>query len=940
MEIKISQSVRKLKKIFFIIPLLLLVTGLILGPSLVRARKPSRPEGQISPFHPSFPLLDKDGRHVLDSGKPVSTMETCGSCHDTQFITQHSYHASAGLDDLTAPGQTPSGRAWDLGPGLFGSWSPLFYRYLSPQGDSLVDLTTPGWIKTYGVRHVGGGPAVRSKDGTPLTELEHQPGDPETNWLDPETGELVPWDWEESGLVEMNCFLCHTPSPNNEARKNELQSGNFKWANAATLLGSGVLEKAGTSYEWNPDAFQNNGDLKEDQITIQDPTNDNCGLCHGLVHDDIEDPLVTSGCSPELWSTITTGQIISSQKLEDSGMNLADKEELDRSWDIHAERLLDCTDCHYSLNNPLYYQESDQTKPDHLRFDPRRLEIGEYLTAPLHQFARGYSAQSEVAPELMGTIRDCQSCHEATSTHQWLPYQQRHFEALSCESCHIPKLYSSANMSHDWTVVTQEDYASLECRGAEGDVDTMETLLTGYQPVLLPKQDAGGGSSLAPHNMITTWYWVHGDPPRPVRLADLQAAYFENGDYHPSILARFDENEDGQLADGELIINSPSKEQIIKDRLTHLGLGNPRIVGEVQPYSIAHDVATDEWALRDCKACHGPDSRLTQPMQLASTIPGGVMPEFVPSSNTSLKGELVKDENGALFYQPTTDTENLYILGHDRVYAVDLFGSLLVLGVALGITVHGGLRFYYSSQQQAHQVKETTRVYMYGFYERLWHWLQTGSILLLLFSGLIIHTPHIFGFFSFRGVVMVHNVLAVILILNAALSLFYHLASGEIKQYLPRTRGFFDRAIAQGLYYLRGIFQDQEHPFEKMPDKKLNPLQKITYLGLLNVLLPLQILTGALMWGAQQWPSFVRQLGGLPFLAPFHTLIAWTLAAFVLLHVYLTTTGHTPLSNIKAMILGWDEIEIQGQSDTDRAADNNGIQAGDIDQETHTNNAE
>jgi len=911
MDANLKKRLRKLRTLFVLVPIFLIITGVLLGQSLVKAQDVGQPQTQTSPFHPPFPLLDLDGKHVLDSGNPVSTMETCGACHDADFIVEHSYHASAGLQGLSDPGESDSGRPWDISPGIFGNWNPLAYRYLSPQGDEQVDLTTPGWIMTYGSRHVGGGPAAYSRDGTPLTELEVQAGDVETSILNPETGELEPWNWEESGVVEMNCFLCHMPAPNNDARKAELASGNFKWANSATLLGTGIIERSGAGYQWNPDAFHTNGELVEQQIKIQDPSNDNCGLCHGLVHDDIEDPLITSGCSPELWSTITTGQIISSQKMDDSGMNLANKEELDRAWDIHAERLLDCTDCHYSLNNPLYFQESKQTRPDHLLFDPRRLEIGEYLTSPLHQFARGNSAQGEIAPQLKGTMRDCQSCHESTPTHTWLPYQERHMDAVSCEGCHIPKLYTSANKNHDWTVITQENYASLECRGAEGSVETMETLLTGYQPVLLPKEDAGGETTLAPHNMITTWYWVVDNPTRPVRLTDLKTAYFENGDYHPSIMARFDADQDGQLDDGELIIDSQAKEQIISDRLKRLGLDNPRIVGEVQAYSIGHNVASGEWAVRDCQACHDSDSRLSQPIQLASTAPGGVMPHPVSSTSTKMEGDIYKDDQGAVYFQPDLETQNLYVLGHSSAHRVDLFGALLFLGVGAAITVHSGMRVYFT-RQQPREEKETTQIYMYGFYERLWHWLQTASILLLLATGLIIHKPGLFGIFSFRGVVIIHNVLAGILIVNAGLSLFYHLASGEIKQYLPRTRGFFDRSIAQALFYLKGIFKDEEHPFEKVPEKKLNPLQKITYLGLLNVLLPLQILTGALMWGAQRWPSFVQQIGGLSFLAPFHTLVAWLLATFVLLHVYLTTTGHTPLSNIRAMIIGWDEVEGHG----------------------------
>lgn len=63
------------------------------------------------------------------------------------------------------------------------------------------------------------------------------------------------------------------------------------------------------------------------------------------------------------------------------------------------------------------------------------------------------------------------------------------------------------------------------------------------------------------------------------------------------------------------------------------------------------------------------------------------------------------------------------------------------------------------------------------------------------------------------------------------------------------------------------------------------------------------------MWGQQRYPELANALGGLPYLAPLHTLVAWSLASFIVMHIYLTTTGHQPLSNIKAMMLGWDEVE-------------------------------
>jgi Ni/Fe-hydrogenase b-type cytochrome subunit len=199
---------------------------------------------------------------------------------------------------------------------------------------------------------------------------------------------------------------------------------------------------------------------------------------------------------------------------------------------------------------------------------------------------------------------------------------------------------------------------------------------------------------------------------------------------------------------------------------------------------------------------------------------------------------------------------------------------------------------------------------MYDAYDRLWHWLQAGVILLLIANGLIIHKPQLFGMFSFAYVVQVHNVLGFILLINAALALFYTLASGTIRRFLPEPRDFFGRAVAQAAYYTRGIFAGEPHPLERTPDNRLNPLQQITYLAILNVLLPAQVITGVLIWGAQRWPDLATALGGLPVLAPLHALLAWAFAAFIVMHVYLTTAaGDTPGAGIRSMISGWDDVE-------------------------------
>ena len=775
----------------------LIVTGVffvVLGAGLVGldiVAASTNPIGmkQISPLHPTFPILDQDGTNVLESNGPVSPMRTCGACHDTEFIAKHSFHADAGLKVFTEPGDVAGGRAWDTSPGLFGRWNPMTYRYLSPREDERLDLSTAEWLMYLGARHVGGGPGVYSREDEYLEDLPFTQGDPETNTVDPNTGELAPWDWEKSGDVEMNCFLCHSPTSNNQARIEALRNGDFGWASTATLVGSEIVTQNGEDYHWNEAAFNEDGVLLSEYVQIQDPTNENCGQCHGLVHDDVEVPIVITSCSPERWGTETTGQIISPQRISDTGMNLKDKELLTRPWDIHAERLVECTDCHFSLNNPVYYQESEETRPDHLAFDPRRMSIGEYLQQPLHQFARGQSAQSALEPGLKDTMRWCESCHSIDATHDWLPYKERHMDAVSCESCHIPKMYAFARQQYDWTVIRPNGDARMACRGIEGDRPALDVLAVGFEPVLLARQEVDGGSKLAPYNLVSSWYWIYGDPARPVPKRDLEEVWLDGDHYREDVLDVFDLDRDGELDDSELLIDSPEKEAYIAKKLQALGLENPRIAGEIQPYSINHTVATGEWVTKECETCHSDASKLTAPIELAAYIPGDVVPEFVSDSNVSTGGELFKGEDGGLFYKPATDVEGLYILGHDRVDWVDVFGLLIFVGTLVGVLIHGGVRLW-SAMRQPKDEPEVKRVYMYSVYERLWHWLQTFVIFGLILTGLIIHKPEILGFLSFRGVVLVHNVLAAILVINATLALFYHLASGEIRQYIPRPCGF------------------------------------------------------------------------------------------------------------------------------------------------------
>jgi thiosulfate reductase cytochrome b subunit len=214
------------------------------------------------------------------------------------------------------------------------------------------------------------------------------------------------------------------------------------------------------------------------------------------------------------------------------------------------------------------------------------------------------------------------------------------------------------------------------------------------------------------------------------------------------------------------------------------------------------------------------------------------------------------------------------------------------------------------------------RIELYSAFERLWHWLQAIAIVGLLVTGVEIHWPAALGLLGFERATRVHELLALITVANAFLSLFYHLATGAIGEFIPEPRDFFSLAVAQARYYLFGIFRGAPHPFQRRTGRKLNVLQQVVYLGTLNVLLPLQVMTGVLIWKAPSSAALVESLGGLRRIAAVHTLGAWLFGAFLVAHVYLTTTGPTPLAYVRAMLVGWEP------ADEPRTLEPNGTEGG------------
>lgn len=194
-------------------------------------------------------------------------------------------------------------------------------------------------------------------------------------------------------------------------------------------------------------------------------------------------------------------------------------------------------------------------------------------------------------------------------------------------------------------------------------------------------------------------------------------------------------------------------------------------------------------------------------------------------------------------------------------------------------------------------------IYLYTRFERFWHWLQAVLIMLLLLTGFEINSGY--GLFGYRTAVDIHNFLGLFWLIAFAFFIFWIFTTGEWKQYIPTTR----KMISVIRYYGYGIFRGEPHPVPKRLDAKHNPLQRLTYLSLAALLLPIQMITGFLYWGYNSWADWGFSFLNLQVVALIHTAGAFAILSFLIVHLYMTTTGHTIFAHIKAMITGWEEVQ-------------------------------
>lgn len=198
------------------------------------------------------------------------------------------------------------------------------------------------------------------------------------------------------------------------------------------------------------------------------------------------------------------------------------------------------------------------------------------------------------------------------------------------------------------------------------------------------------------------------------------------------------------------------------------------------------------------------------------------------------------------------------------------------------------------------------KVYIYRAFERFWHWMQAVLIFMLAFTGFEIHGSY--SFFGYQNAVKYHNIASYAFIILIVFAIFWHFSTGEWRQYIPTLKN----VKAQLFFYLFGMFSNSSHPTKKTILSKLNPLQKLVYFGLKILVIPVMVVSGLLyMFYRYPQEGVIESLNinSVETIAIFHTAGAFLLMAFLIVHLYLITTGATVTSNLKAMITGYEELE-------------------------------
>lgn len=199
--------------------------------------------------------------------------------------------------------------------------------------------------------------------------------------------------------------------------------------------------------------------------------------------------------------------------------------------------------------------------------------------------------------------------------------------------------------------------------------------------------------------------------------------------------------------------------------------------------------------------------------------------------------------------------------------------------------------------------------YHYPVWVRLWHITNAVLCLFLIVTGfsMLYSNPSNDLVVGFKRAVSIHNICGVLLTLSYTIFLFGNLFTSNGKHYLLAVKGVGQRLYKQAYYYIYGYFVGEKAPFPVTGDRKFNPLQQVSYVGVMYFVIPLLFITG---W-ALMFPEFILKkflgFSGIFLTDQFHVVLGFMVVIFLFIHLYVSTMGKSPVSNFRSIVTGWHE---------------------------------
>ncbi|MCX7173476.1 MAG: cytochrome b/b6 domain-containing protein [Proteobacteria bacterium] len=203
------------------------------------------------------------------------------------------------------------------------------------------------------------------------------------------------------------------------------------------------------------------------------------------------------------------------------------------------------------------------------------------------------------------------------------------------------------------------------------------------------------------------------------------------------------------------------------------------------------------------------------------------------------------------------------------------------------------------------------KIYVHPLPVRIWHWINALSFILMILTGIQIRYIGVVNLMPFKAAVDWHNWIGFVLIGNFFIWFLFYLFSDKIKVYHPELSPMkhFRDSFRQMKYYGYGIFKGDPNPHHVSVYHKFNPMQSMTYQIIMLLIVPIQFFTGILLWDVERFQASVNFFGGVRVVDTVHVLAFIFFVAFIFIHPYLASLGHTPSAHFKAMFTGYEEID-------------------------------